>query len=70
MLLPLQEEDRRGAVEKQERLLEKEKNRISTELMALQAKKSDSTDPTEELERELEVAKEVGANQITRFTLL
>lgn len=31
--------------------------------MALQAKKSDSTDPTEELEREFEVAKEVNIQQ-------
>lgn len=32
--------------------------------MAIQAEKNDSTDPTEELERELEVAKEVGPDRI------
>ncbi len=37
----------------------REKNKVSTELMALQAKKNDAMDPTEELERELEIATEV-----------
>lgn len=40
----------------------REKNKVSTELMALQAKKNDATDPTEELERELEIASEVHLN--------
>lgn len=57
-----QEQSRREELEKQKRQLEQEKNRLSTELMALQAKKNGSTDPTEELERELELASEVKRN--------
>eukprot|EP00752_Nemacystus_decipiens_P012920 g11434.t1 len=52
------EEAERDALERQESQLGREKSSLSTELMALQAKKNDATDPTEELERELEVAKE------------
>lgn len=54
-----QEEAERDGLEKQEMQLGREKSKLSTELMALQAKKNDATDPTEELERALEVATEV-----------
>eukprot|EP00752_Nemacystus_decipiens_P012922 g11436.t1 len=53
-----QEEAERDELERQESQLGKEKDSLSTELMALQAKKNDATDPTEELERELQVATE------------
>eukprot|EP00903_Cladosiphon_okamuranus_P016265 g15001.t1 len=52
------EEAERDRLETQERQLGREKSKLSTELMALQAKKNDATDPTEELERELEIATE------------
>jgi len=54
-----QETQERDGLEKQESQLVREKNKVSTELMALQAKKNDATDPTEELERELDIATEV-----------
>lgn len=54
-----QEEAERDQLERQESQLGREKSKLSTELMALQAKKNDASDPTEELERELEVATEV-----------
>lgn len=41
-----------------------EKTRLSTQLMALQATKSSAVDPTEELERDLEVATEVNLSEI------
>lgn len=59
-----QEETEREELERQESQLSREKSKLSTEIMALQAKKNDATDPTEELERALEVATEVKISPI------
>lgn len=63
-----QEEGERDQLQRQESQLSREKSRLSTELMALQAKKNDATDPTEELERELEVATEVCRYMYPKYT--
>ncbi|CAM9711696.1 unnamed protein product [Scytosiphon promiscuus] len=53
-----QEEAERDELVKEQSRLEREKTVLSTELLALQATKSNAIDPTEEATRELEVAVE------------
>ncbi|CAM9332494.1 unnamed protein product [Ectocarpus fasciculatus] len=52
------EEEERSRLDNQSKNFAIEKTKLSSQLMALQAKKNDSSDPTEELERDLEVATE------------
>ncbi|CAM9332422.1 unnamed protein product, partial [Ectocarpus fasciculatus] len=53
------EEEERERLQSEAKKLEAERNKLGSQLMALQAKKNDSSDPTEELKRDLEVATEV-----------
>ncbi|CAN0553619.1 unnamed protein product, partial [Ectocarpus sp. 12 AP-2014] len=52
------EEEDRKRLQSEVKKLEVEKTRLSNQLMALQAKNNDSSDPTEQLERDLQVATE------------
>ncbi|CAN0511521.1 unnamed protein product [Ectocarpus sp. 12 AP-2014] len=52
------EEQERFRLDDQSKKFSIERTKLANQLMALQAKKNDSSDPTEELERDLEVATE------------
>ncbi|CAM9381891.1 unnamed protein product [Ectocarpus fasciculatus] len=53
-----EEEKERKGLDEQASMLEREKSKLSTQLLALRAERNDSSDPTAELEKDLEVARE------------